>query len=207
MGPDRILCLTSTEEYHAWGYLGPALLVDGAGQTVAELRGERAALLPGERFLLGLEGYDFFDTWMYDRNGDELGHWRSYGHYVVEGEDVRVVECDRRSPSDARVSRLLPDGSVAHGPKLVHGQVPPPVVLTNGMIVVLDAGRLVGVDRELRARVLAELVATPEGESWRFSGRLTLTDGQLEVAVTERSPDAPVTTRSRTWTFRLSDWR
>lgn len=46
----------------------PALLLDLAdGAVVAELRGSRGAPLGDGRLLLGLEGYDVFDTWEHDR--------------------------------------------------------------------------------------------------------------------------------------------
>ena len=109
---DRFLVLTSSLEYHAWGFLGPALLLRrNDGSKLAELRGERGAGLGGGRFLLGLEGYDVFDTWLHDRDGGLLQQWRSYGHYTVDPDGtVRVIECDRTHPTRSRVVRLVPDG-------------------------------------------------------------------------------------------------
>ncbi|MCS7484012.1 hypothetical protein ACFFQW_31705 [Umezawaea endophytica] len=184
---DRVLVLTDSLEYHEWGVLGPALLLDlRTGARIAELRGERGAALSGGRFLLGLEGYDVFDTWLHDRDGSLVTAWRGFGHYVVGADDdVRVVECDRRQPTRSAVVRLLPGGAVERGHPLRHGQVAAPVVLPDGTVVVFDGGALVAVDRDLRGTVLAEVLDVGD-ESWRFTARLELRDDVLAVTVVER---------------------
>ncbi|WP_314175823.1 hypothetical protein [Streptomyces winkii] len=204
---DRLLLLTDSREYHAWGHLGPALLLDLAdGRLVAELRGESGASLGGGRFVLGLEGYGTFDTWLHERDGSLTTTWRSYGHYVPDpdGSGVRVVERDRRIPSRSRVVRLLPDGGIERGPRLSDGQAPAPVVLPDGTLVVLDAGVLRAVDRGLDDRELASLLPVPPGEAWRFRGELTLDGGTLTVTVEERDAEDPTVTTRRTWTLAVS---
>lgn len=202
---DRLLALTDSLDYHPWGFLGPALLLDlDSGRRIAELRGERAAPVGSGRFLLGLEGYDVFDTWLHDRDGTLLTTWRSYGHYIPDPDGtVRVVECDRKIPTASRVVRLMPDGTVDRGPRLSDCTVPRPAVLADGTIVVLDAGVLRAVDRGLQDTVLAELLPVPPGEAWRYHGQLTLVGDRLTVTVQERSTAVPISQVTRTWTLAL----
>ncbi len=193
---DRVLVLTDSLDYHAWGILGPALLLDlHTGERVASLRGDRAAALDGGRFLLGLEGYGVFDTRLHDRNGRLVTTWPSYGHYVVDAGGVRVVECDRGRPAGSAVVRLLPDGSVERGHPLRDRQVGVPVVLADGTIVAFDGGALIAVGPDLRGEVLAELLDVGP-DSWRFSANLEMRDDSLVVTVVERSDEAPVEHRT-----------
>lgn len=188
---DRLLLTTSSLNYHEWGNLGPAQLLDiGEGTPIAELRGERGAPLAEACFIVGLEGYDVFDSWLHDRNGVMLDTWRSYGHYVVDPDNtIRVVECDRNNPTDSRVVRLLPHGVIERGPSLIHGQVPRPVVMPDGTIVLLDCGVLRAVDRSLDDAVLAELLPIAPNQAWRFMGKLTIDDG-LHVTISEQQEDS-----------------
>lgn len=198
---DRLLVLTHTLDYHSWGYLGPALLLDvGNGRLLAELRGERGTSLGGGRFLLGLEGYGLFDTRLHGRDGTLLSTWPSYGHYLPDPDGtVRVVECDRTIPTSSRVVRLLPEGGIEHGPGLLDSQVPPPVVLPDGTAVVLDAGVLRAFGRDLDAMVLAELLPVAPSEAWRFDGRLALEGDRLTITVQERSAEVPINYTTRQW--------
>jgi hypothetical protein len=187
---DRLLVLTDSLDYHPWGNLGPALLLRlDTGDRVADLRGQRGAALDGGRFLLGLQGYDTFDTWLHDRYGMELATWRTAGHYVpfADTDDVVVVEYGNRSPS---VVRLLPGGEVERGHPLREQLVAEPVVLRDGTIVVLDAGVLLAVGRDLRAVVLAEVLDVEDTS--RFHGRLRLDDGVVKVTVVERWRGTPL---------------
>ncbi|MDH6707884.1 hypothetical protein P3T27_004621 [Kitasatospora sp. MAA19] len=184
----RVLVTTDSFEYTAWGHLGPALLLDlDDGALVAELRGERGAALGGGRFVLGLEGYGGFDTWAYDPDGALVDSWRSYGHYVV-GSGLRVVETDRRRPTGSRVVRLLPGGGIEHGPLLTDPQAPAPVVLADGTVLVLDAGVLRAVGRDLDDTVLAELLPLADEDLHRFTGTLRRTADGLAVTLVERHP-------------------
>jgi len=199
---DRVLVTTDSLEYTAWGVLGPALLIDLTdGQLVAELRGERAAARGGGRFVLGLEGYDVFDTWEYDRDGNQTDTWRSYGHYVV-GTGLRVVEADRRLPTRNRIVRLLPGGVVEGGPQLSDPLPPKPLVLHDGTILVLDGRAIRAVGRQLTSTVLVQL----DGLTADMSGRIrTLRwDGdQVAAVVAERHPDEPGRYTVHTWTLAL----
>ncbi|MGW6985057.1 hypothetical protein ACWGE1_37320 [Streptomyces sp. NPDC054932] len=199
----RVLVTTDSLAYTPWGNLGPAVLLDLAdGSRVAELRGARGAALGGGRFVLGLEGYDVFDTWAYDRDGALFDSWRSYGHYVV-GTGIRVVETDRNLPTGSRVVRLLPGGAVERGPRLTGPQTPRPLVLADGTILVLDAGVLRAVDRRLQDTVLAELLPVDPEEVWRYHGALRLDGDELTVTVTEQRSDRPDKHSHLTWTLAL----
>ncbi|MFF7988717.1 hypothetical protein ACFZDG_02845 [Kitasatospora xanthocidica] len=184
----RVLVTTDSFDYTAWGHLGPALLLDlSDGSTVAELRGDRATALGGGRFALGLAGHDAFDTRAYDRDGALIDSWRSYGHYVV-GSGLRVVETDRRHPTESRVVRLLPGGRIERGPLLADPRAPEPLVLPDGTLLVLDAGVLRAVGRDLDDTVLAELHPLPADQRHRFTGSLRRTADRLDATLVERHP-------------------
>ncbi|MFJ2579309.1 hypothetical protein [Kitasatospora aureofaciens] len=200
----RVLVTTDSLDYHAWGHLGPAYLLDLAdGTLTAELRGARGAALGGGRFVLGLEGYGTFATWQYDRDGTLTDTWRSYGHYVV-GTGLRVVECDRNGPTESRVVRLLPGGVIERSPLLLtDSQVPRPLVLPDGTIVVLDAGVLRAVGRDLDDTVLAELRPIPVDELHRHISTLHRTPDGLSVTISERHPTRMSTYTTHTWALAL----
>ncbi len=187
----------------AWGMTGHALILDlRNGKRLAKRRSAMAAALGDGHFVLGLEGYDAFDTWMYDCNGKEVDHWRSYGHYIVDpGGIVRVVECDRTSPTRSRIVRLLPHGEIERGPCLTHGQVPRPVELSDGTIVVFDCGKLRAIDRSLNETVLTQLLPIDPKESWRFHGKLTLSKDVLEIMIVERIQDSTRSYVTHRWNF------
>ncbi|MFJ3311085.1 hypothetical protein ACIPSA_50855 [Streptomyces sp. NPDC086549] len=200
---DRVLVTTDSLEYTPWGILGPALLLDLAdGRLVAELRGERAAARGGGRFVLGLEGYDVFDTWEYDRDGNETDTWRSYGHYVV-GTGVRVVETDRNAPTDGRVVRLLPGGVVERGPRLSDPQPPKPLVLHDGTILVLDGGAVRAVGRRLDSTVLTELGGDAADLRARTIRALRWDGDRVAAIVAEQHANEPTRYTVDTWTLTL----
>ncbi|MDX3094889.1 hypothetical protein PV703_25345 [Streptomyces sp. ME01-24h] len=199
----RVLVTTDSLEYTPWGFLGPALLLDLAdGSLITELRGERGATLGGGRFLLGLQGYDCFDTWQHDRDGATVDSWRSYGHYVV-GTGVRVVEADGRHPTRSRVVRLLPGGVIERGPRLTDPMTPRPVVLEDGTILVLDAGVLRAVDRRLDGSVLAELLPMDADRSARCISSLRRDGDRLTAVIAQASPGDLTTHTVHTWTLAL----
>lgn len=202
---DRLLVVTDSLTYTAWGMLGPAFLIDlGEGSLVAQLRGEHGAAAGGGRFILGLEGYGFFHTWLHDRAGTTLTTWRSYGHYVVDpGGGIRVIECDRISPTKSRVVRLLPGGEIERGPELSDGQASRPVLLADGTAVFIDGGLLRAVDRDLRGSVLARLLPVAPGQGGRLRAELALDGDVLSAAVQERAPGTPALCITHSWTFRL----
>jgi hypothetical protein len=201
----RILALTDSFAYGAWGNLGPALLLDaGDGALVAELRGSHGAAFGGGSFVLGLEGYDVFDTWLHGPDGALLRQWRSDGHHVVDPDGtVRVVECDRANPSRSRVVRLLPSGAIERGPPLRDGQASRPVTLEDGTILFVDGGALISVDRALGASTLTSLLHVAASDMWRFDARLVLEGDTLFVLIGERSAETPIVYQTHCWALRV----
>jgi hypothetical protein len=202
---DRLLVLTDSLEYYAWGFLGPALLLDlRDGAQIAELRGERGAAFGDGAFILGLEGYDVFDTWLHGPDGKLLQQWRSYGHYAVDpDQSVRVVERDRRMPTDSHVVRLLRSGSIERGPALQDCQASSPVELDDGTILFMDGGTLMAVDGALAASRPASLLPMPPGEMWRYDAWLALDGDVLFVVVRERSREVPIVYTAHCWSLRV----
>ncbi|MEU3570554.1 hypothetical protein AB0E96_19345 [Kitasatospora sp. NPDC036755] len=200
---DRALVTTDPVGHAAPGGFGPALLLDLAdGRTVAEPRGERGAALDDGRFVLGPQGPGTFDTLAYDRDGTPVDAWPSCGHYVADG-GLRVVETDRRHPTGSRVVRLLPGGRVESGPLLADPQAPAPLVLPDGTLLVLDAGVLLAVGRDLDDAVLAELLPLSPGERPRFTGALHRTADRLDVTLVERHPTRMGAYTTHGWTLGL----
>ncbi|MGW1884709.1 hypothetical protein [Streptomyces sp. NPDC001970] len=199
----RVLVTTDSLDYTPWGHLGPALLLDLAdGTRIAELRGARGAALRGGRFVLGLEGYDFFDTWEYDGDGAVVDSWRSYGHYVV-GTGIRVVETDRNHPTRSRVVRLLPGGVIERGQQLTDPSVPRPLVLEDGTILVLDAGVLRAVGRRLDGTVLAQLLPVTLEQVSGCVGALHRDGDRITAVIAEPHPGHPSRHTVHTWTIAL----
>jgi hypothetical protein len=200
---NRAMLLTRTDEYHSWGYLGPALLLDlESGNILAELRGERGLALPDQRFLLGLEGYDCFDTWLYDAQGTQLQQWRSYGHYFADPDgSIRVCECDRSSPTNSNIVRLHLDGRIERGPALRDGQIPRPVELPDGDLILLDEGYLRRVDRSLQHDYSLHLQPFIAWSAVSQSA-LWIEDGHLQVASIARGVD-PEQHQVHHWTIQL----
>lgn len=202
---DRLLLLTSTVEYHSWGYLGPALLVDRhSGEVVAELRGERCAALSDGRFLLGLEGYDRFDTWLCGAGGAVEQQWRSYGHYIVDSDErVRVIEQDRRWPTRSRIARLHMDGELEHGDALADAQASAPVLLNDKTALFVDGGLLCSAGYDLRKCVLQSLLPIAEDDRWRFHANVSLEGTVLTVMINERTAGVPLKYTMHQWRFEL----
>ncbi len=151
-----MLLTTLTNDYHAWGFLGPAFLINKSDSTlVAELRGESGAALNDGNFIISLEGYDYFNTWLYDRNGKLFQEWRSYGHYIIgENDDVRVLEKDRQIPTKSRLVRLKLDGRIEKGPLLNESQVAKPLILEDKSLIFIDCRAIRIVDVDLSTRHL-----------------------------------------------------
>ncbi|WP_316525626.1 hypothetical protein [Kitasatospora brasiliensis] len=200
LGAGRALVTTDSPDRTA-----PALLLDLAdGGTVAELRGERGAALDDDRFLLGQAGHDTPRTWAHDRDGTVLDSWPSFGHYVVGGSP-RVVETDRRRPTGSRVVRLLPGGRVEPGPRLTDPQAPPPLVLPDDTLLVLDAGVLRAVGPDLDDAVLVELRPLAPDQQPRFTGSLRRTADRLTATLVERHPTRMGAYTTHAWTLDLHE--
>ena len=202
---DRLLVMTDSLEYTAWGMLGPAILLRREdGTKTAELRGQRGKCYGNGHFLLGLEGYDVYNTWLYNGEGVLLQEWRSYGHYTVLADgSVLVIECDRNIPTGSRIVRLIPDGSIERGSLLKDGQVSAPVSLENGTLLFVDSGILCAVDGNLKLETVTQLLKVPEREAWRFSANLKLDKFNLDIKILERTTEAPIKYTTHHWAIQL----
>jgi hypothetical protein len=101
-----------------------------------------ASRSPGE-FLVGYMGYGAFQTVLYDRGGNRLHRWDSQGHYVISGDDVRVIEMENRGVSRSRLARLNDDGSVIRGDLLEGYSTSEPYLHDDGTIYFARDGMLV----------------------------------------------------------------
>jgi len=202
---NRLLVTTNSEHYHAWGHLGPAVLIDlDKGIVLKELRGAQGAALSNGEFLLGLEGYDVFDTWMYDANGNVIKQWRSYGHYIIgEKNDIRIVEQDRNEPTNAYVVRLKLDGTIQKGVKLETSYASKPIVFTNGDIAFINSGKLKIIDSELNLKQELQLLKIDKSDSWRCIPKIRFHESKLKVEIFERTKELPVQYQKHEWLIEL----
>ena len=202
---DRLLLTTSTKDYHAWGFLRPAFLINMIdGSLVAKLKGESGAALSNGRFILGLEGYDYFNTWLYDRNGELILEWRSYGNYIVgENDDIRVLEKDRRNPTKSRLVRLKVDGQIEKGPLLNESQISKPLVLGNKSLIFIDCGTIRIVDLGLKEQYKKVLMTISKRDSWRFHSDLQFRGKKISVDIYERTKESPIEYTKHSWLMEL----
>lgn len=107
------------------------------------------------RFLVGIQGYDAFETRLVDRDGNVITTWPSHG-IVLAGDALRVIELENVIPSRCHVSTLRADGTVHHGVHLPGYYTSPVIVGTDGSIVFWrdDAVMCVSPDGERLERLL-----------------------------------------------------
>ena len=203
---DRLLLTTFSNDYHEWGFLGPAFLIDtNDGSIIAELRGETGAALKNGSFLLGLEGYDCFNTWLYDRNGKRIQEWRSYGHYIVgKDDDIRVLEKDRQIPTKSRVVRLKLDGQIEKGPVLKDAQISDPLVLDDNALLFVDCGTIRIIDFHLKDQYKEVLIDVDPRDSWRFHSHIRFKGDDVIVDICERPEDSSIEYTHHSWLLKLS---
>ncbi len=205
---NRVLVATNTEEYHAWGYLGPALIIDlDNGKIIKEIKGSHGTPLSNGQFIVGLEGYDTFDSWLYDREGELLQNWRSCGHFVVNSqEDIFVIEQDRNSPTRAHVVRLHRDGTIEKGMKLRTAGASSPILLGNDDFVFENSGFLRVIDSNLQEVASKRLLEIKKEDSWRFIGIIELIGANhLLVHILERSDGdtPPIAHATHQWLLKI----
>ncbi|MCO7224411.1 hypothetical protein NH399_08865 [Pleionea sp. CnH1-48] len=196
----RVIITSFSLDYHAWGTLGPVYLLNKEdGALIKELKGETAATLANGDFLLGLEGYDLFDTWLYDCDGNQKQQWKSYGHYVVDKNDIIVLEADRRNPTQAHVVRLKSDGSIEKGVDLHCGSVSEPIVLKDRSIAFIDSGNFRVVNRELEEIAIEPLIAIDKDNAYRFISDLYFESNQIRINIYERENKSPYNYKLHSW--------
>jgi hypothetical protein len=185
--------------------LGPAILIDlSEGIIIKELTGKNGAALSNGNFLLGLEGYDVFDTWLYDSNGKLVQQWRSYGHYAIgSNDDIRIVEQDRSTPTNACVVKLKLDGRIEKGLKLKTCSASNPIILNNEDIIFENSGELIIVNLNLEVVARLQLKSISEKDSWRFHSNISLNEESLTVKILERLPEPSRDYQTHKWLIAL----
>jgi hypothetical protein len=145
-------------------------------------RDSRVAVVGNERFLLGVQGYGAFDTYLYDRGGEPLQHWPSAGYAVVDGANrIRVIEMEDVMPSRMHASVFDQDGTVRAGPHLDGYHTTYPLLTSEGALLFFRDGRLTTIDVDGELRVL---YADPKTSDASVMSRMLLhTDGTLVFAV------------------------
>ncbi|CAM1346117.1 hypothetical protein [Tenacibaculum crassostreae] len=201
---DRLILTTNSEDYHSWGHLGPVILIDlKSGTIIKELKGRKAESLNNGNFLLGLEGYDVFNTWLYDKNGLLLDEWRSYGNYLIIDEDVFVIEDDRNSPTSAYVTKLCPNGKIENGRKLKTSSSSNPLLLSDGNFIFENSGELNIISPNLKEIENFKLLNYNERESWRFFSKISREENILNVSILERSKEPPIDYKTHRWKIAI----
>jgi hypothetical protein len=165
--------------------LGYALsLTDGALRfTTASGPIQSSAALGGGAFLVGYQGYGAFETQHYDRDGRVRTRWASQGHYIIAGDDIRVIELTNANPYAMHLARLLQDGSVVRGERLDGHHTSPPSVCPDGTALFFRGGSL------LAARDL-------------------VIDDRLELCASDaRTFSTPIAARGESAYLTLWEWR
>lgn len=205
----RMLVTTNSEDYHAWGHLGPALIIDlENGTIVKEIRGSHGEALSGGRFIIGLEGYDVFDTWLYNDQGEIVQQWRSCGHYIVSEDDtIRVIEQDRRTPTNGYVVRLNHDGTIDKGFKLRTCAASNPLLLENEELLFDHSGQIILLNKDLSKIAQLKLLTISERESWRFYSKIKRkNEDELSVFIMERTSGDihPIEYKTHEWKIKIN---
>jgi hypothetical protein len=185
---NRLIITTNSENYNDWGHLGPVFLIDlDKGKIIKELKGQSAESLVDGRFILGLEGYSMFNTWLYDSNGNLLQEWKSFGHYLVNNNEIYVIENDRRIPTSSKIVQLNFDGTIKKSIQLKSSESSNPILLKNNDFIFVNTGELKIIGTNLIEIDKCELLHIEEKDSWRFSFRISLEQNILIVEILESS--------------------
>jgi hypothetical protein len=140
------------------------------------------AVVDDTHLLIGSQGYDAFETSLYDRKGARTMTWPSHGYYLVnEVGEVRTLEMENVMPSRMRFSVLQPDGKVRRGPRMPGYRSTYPVIDRQGTAAFWRDGKLQTVDSELRRKVLFSDETVTDGMS--MSRTLLLDRGELVLAI------------------------
>jgi len=201
---DRLIVTTNSEDYHAWGYLGFVTLIDlNKGKVIKELKGERAQSLDDGSFLLGLEGYDIFNTWLYDQNGILLKEWRSYGQYLIINKEIFVIEDDRQGNTSAHIVKLCSNGKIKKGKKLKSSSSSNPLLLDDEVFIFENFGELSIINNNLIEVAKFKLFSYDENQSWRFSSRISKEKGLFEISILERTEELPLEYKTHNWKVKI----
>ena len=201
---DRLIVTTNSEDYHAWGYLGLATLIDlNKGKIIKELKGARAQSLDNGSFLLGLEGYDIFNTWLYDSNGVLLKEWKSYGQYLIINKEIFVIEDDRRGNTSAHIVKLCLNGKIKKGKKLKSSSSSNPLLLDDEVFIFENFGELSIINNNLIEIAKFKLLSYDKEQSWRFFSRISKEKDLFEISILERTEELPLEYKTHNWKVKI----
>ncbi|HWO26783.1 MAG TPA: hypothetical protein VNO30_48975 [Kofleriaceae bacterium] len=125
-------------------------LATGAHLFTSEPHPPAEAISLGQgRFLVGVQGYGAFESWLVERDGDLSRTWPGQGRYLPDaGGQVHVVEMENRLPSKMHFTTLRMDGTVERGPWLDGYYTSSAARLDDGSIVFWRNGALQEVTPE-----------------------------------------------------------
>ncbi len=165
---DAVLACFSEMPRSGIGFGYVVSLTDGSLRfTTSKGPISKVAALGGGAFLVGYQGYGAFETLRYERDGRVHTRWASHGYYVVEGDDVRVIEMENVLPSKMRLVRLLAEGAVEKGARLKGYYTSEPYLQADGTLLFFRAGELLAArnlsidDRLVLGSADASSFATP----------------------------------------------
>lgn len=197
---DRLIITTNSENYHSWGFLGPVYLIDiENGIVIKELKGEIAKSLDNGNFILGLEGYEYFNTWEFDKNGILKNEWRSYGEYLLKNNEIFVVEDDRMSPTNGHLVKLISNNKIIKGEKLKTSSSSNIISLKEDKLVFENSGSLKIYNLNFKRILEISLLNYKPADSWRFMSRIRLKNDNIFVQIMERSAEPPIEYKTHNW--------
>ncbi|WP_051326650.1 hypothetical protein [Aliagarivorans taiwanensis] len=204
---DRLLVATRSRYYDsAWGTTGPMFILDMKdGSIIAEMMGQSAAALSGGRFITGRSGYDWYDSRLFNRDGEVVCEWPSYGDYIVtDNDDIRVQEERHNSGDTAHLVRLLPNGEMERGVALNQQRQSAPLVLPDGACVFFDSGVLRIVDKALNEQLSKPLLAPNEELGSTHWHRLERKGQYIEASIDYSQGDS-ASRVVRTWLLAITN--
>ena len=165
---DRVLARFSDMPRSGMGRAYGLDLATGAHLFTSEPHPATEAISLGQgRFLVGVQGYDAFESWLVERNGEISRTWPGQGRYLPDaGGQVHVVEMENRLPSKMHFTTLRMDGTVERGPWLDGYYTSSAARLDDGSIVFWRNGALQAVTPEGELRRLLETDAAPDHHVW-----------------------------------------
>jgi hypothetical protein len=101
------------------------------------------------QFIVGMQGYGWFNSMLVERDGRALVTWKSHG-IAISRDPLRVLELENQVPSRSHIATLRRDGSVHRGAHL-------PNYYTSPVVLAADGGAVFWRDN-------AVMHASPDGE-------------------------------------------
>jgi hypothetical protein len=144
-------------------------------------------LAPGPidgQFLVGMQGYGWFDSVLVDRDGAEVARWKSHGKLVLR-DPLRVLEMTNVTSTPCYVATLRGDGSVDRGARL-RGYYTSPIVLARDGAAVFWRNHAV-MRASPDGRHIERLLETPEARTAWSGGFAGRAPGRVVLALSASS--------------------